>query len=803
MATSPGTRNETPSPGDKGRGIGRVVRACLFTALALVALVMAVPSTAHADFACNFTGDDSYELDAPGANGESIFPAVNQWEARERRADDLSDTRGLATGAVDLPKHASMYTLYELNGMRGLNWSSTQRGRGDASQTDARIDASGADDCSIVNFVNNTIANMVFDGTKLLTRTAISIKESASNPSPLRGLYDSRDSTVYTLKKHIFIPAVPVMIALTGFWVFGKWRQQQMREVWAGVGWAALTTIAVVTLLTGKNYDTVIAEADSGIAAVNEGIAKAALSGVSGNAQPPCDLPDVKHEGRGLRVSSCAMYDTLAFRPWALGQFGPGGVDCIFKNSEGTVSEGVCKAKDEDRCDWGQGSRCADLRVRQVISQSITNKDVYPDDGGNNGDKSSDFWKSKYKKDWYSIRQDVAGGLDRGDDAGTERDVYPVGFEEWAGKSAGTRIGLSFYSLIAAFIVGLMVIVLSALTLLWHAVTLILIIMLPLVATIGIHPSQQKLLKGWLTTFIHSFVLRAGFGIILTVLLVLYQMILPARISLGMQLLMLLLVTVAVVMMLKKLLAGNFSPQIAGGEDALGVGDMPGAVAGKAMPVAGVVGRAGVGTTKVTGRVAAKSTAYSARVMTGGAGMITRGVDNKFLNQRLQKGGWIGQNNSKRQQRKDAYQARVTQRDSYERTVAGPARQESQGEGGTAPETEGQTTPAPTAPTPRRTGRVSQSRPAAAPSPSAPSGTAANPPAPGVPAQPGPEGERTRPPADPAPAPRPAAPPQPQPGSRPRTQPPQPQPAPPQPPRVPPLPSQPSPPRDDDGRMPR
>ena len=107
--------------------------------------------------------------------------------------------------------------------------------------------------------------------------------------------------------------------------------------------------------------------------------------------------------------------------------------------------------------------------------------------------------------------------------------IYPVAFDEWAGKNAGNRVGLAFYSIIAALIVGLMVIVLSALTLLWHAVTLILVILLPLVATIGIHPSQQKLLKSWLETFIHSFVLRAGFGVILTVLLVLYQMILPAR----------------------------------------------------------------------------------------------------------------------------------------------------------------------------------------------------------------------------------------------------------------------------------
>lgn len=190
--------------------------------------------------------------------------------------------------------------------------------------------------------------------------------------------------------------------------------------------------------------------------------------------------------------------------------------------------------------------------------------------------------------------------------------------------------------LIAALIIGIMVIALSALTLLWHAVTLIMIIMLPLIATIGIHPSQQKLLKGWLQTFIHSFVLRAGFGVILTVLLVLYQMILPAKISLGMQLLMLLLVTVSVVMMLKKLLAGNFSPQIAGAQDALGVGDMANTVGGK---LAQYAPNAAAGVAKTTGRVAGRTAAGTAKVAKKGTLAAARTYDNKKNDGRWQKEG--------------------------------------------------------------------------------------------------------------------------------------------------------------------
>ncbi|WP_392893477.1 hypothetical protein [Streptomyces sp. LN699] len=652
-AKSRGTATQGATFRDRVKGAGRAARSGVFVILALIALTLAAPATASADFSCSFTGDDSYALDQPGANGEGWFPAVNQWEDEAQRAKNLNDTTGMVTGAVNMPRGADEYTMYELNGVRGMNWSGTQRDIGDASQTDDTTDFSGADNCEVMDFVNNGIANLVFDGTKILTRVAISIKELASNPRPLSGLYTGRDNVVETLKVKVLIPAVPVMIMLTGIWVFGKWRKGEMREAWSGVGWAALTTIAVVALLTGGNFRKVIDEADTGIAAANSYLSEAVLGGMADEMQPPCDLRS-DAPNRGLRISSCAMYDTMAFRPWALGQFGPGGTNCIFKTKDGgKVVNGTCQpASAATECDYGKGARCEDLRVRQMVSQSMTNIDV----------ANEASTRDKYKKDWYSVRQDMAGGKGSNQESeDPKKRVYPVAFDEWAGRDAGNRIGLAVYSLIAALIIGIMVIALSALTLLWHAVTLIMIIMLPLIATIGIHPSQQKLLKGWLQTFIHSFVLRAGFGVILTVLLVLYQMILPAKISLGMQLLMLLLVTVSVVMMLKKLLAGNFSPQIAGAQDALGVGDMANTVGGK---LAQYAPNAAAGVAKTTGRVAGRTAAGTAKVAKKGTLAAARTYDNKKNDGRWQKEGKLSTPPpSKREQRKTEYQTATVQKD--------------------------------------------------------------------------------------------------------------------------------------------
>lgn len=714
------------------RKAGAAVRAVLFVALTLMALTLAVPTAAHADFACDFTGDETYHQDAPGSNGESMFAAVNQWEKGGEQSTTLTDSKGMVTGAVKMPGSPDKYTIYEMNGMRGLNWSQTFKGRGDASERNGPV-GSGADDCSVMSYVNNGIANSIFDGTKIFTRAAISIKESASNPSPLAGLYEGRDSVVTTLKENVLRPAVPVMILLVGLWVFTKWRKGDMREVWAGISWSALTIVAVTAFLTGGNYDKVVSTADSYIARANSALTSTVLGGVSGEMQSPCDLADNAYN-RGLRVSSCAMYDTLAFRPWALGQFGDPGKNCIFKNDGGKIERGVCVPEDPNKtCEYGKGARCEDLRVRQLVAQSRTNFD--------------EFKKESVDKEmlrWVPIRREIAGGYDKGEDV-EDKHIYPVAFNDWAGANAGSRVGLAFYSVIAALIVGLMVIVLSGLTLLWHAVTLILVILLPLVATLGIHPSQQKLLKGWLETFVHSFVLRAGFGVILTVLLVLYQMILPAKVALGTQLLLLMLVTIAVVMMLKKLLAGNFSPQIAGGAgDALGIRDVATAGSDK---VLGKTPDALVGGAKASGRVAsgtAKGAAWAAdRWANKGRGRAA-----------LQKAGVLGQ--SKREQRQAAYQASQARR------------------GGRQPAPE-QQTPAEeekplTAPAPRKGRRVSGTGAQQAPQPTAPSEPRPAPAAQQPQPQPQPSAPRPRPVAPEqtaAPRPNPTPPPAPRPSASP------------------------------------
>ncbi|MGX5188405.1 hypothetical protein ACWKT5_38345 [Streptomyces avermitilis] len=698
--------------------IGAAVRAGLFVVLALVALTLAVPTSAYADFSCNFTGDESYQMDSPGSNGESIIPAVAQWQGES--AQNLSEDTGMVTGAVKMPiDKASNYTLYELNGMRGLNWSMTFKGKGNASQDNGTW-GSGADSCQVMAYVNNGIADTILNGTKVLTRFSISIKEMASNPSPFSGLYSGRDNVVTTLRENVLKPAVAVMILLVGLWVFTKWRKGDMREVWSGISWTALTVIAVTAFLTGNNYHQVVESADNYIAQANSAFTATVLAGASGEMQSPCDLPKGGKDDdgrRGLRLSSCAMYDTLVFRPWALGQFGDVGKTCIFKNKSGSISsDGVCAPQSVGTsCYWGKGARCEDLRVRQAAAQSWTNVDGQRD----HVDKF---------KEWQEVRKDIAVG-----EKAPDKSIYPVAFNDWAGKNSSNRVGIAFYSVVAAFIVGVMVLVLSALTLLWHAVTLILVMLLPLVATLGIHPSQQKLLKSWLETFIHSFVLRAGFGVILTVLLVLYQMILPARVALGTQLLMLLLVTVAVVMMLKKLLAGNFTPQVAGGEDALGIREGADATFNKAAVMAPGLAVAGA---RTTGRVAGNAAKGTGRA----AGSTVRGTAwavDKFANKgrgraALQKRGWLGQ--SKREQRQTAHQAAETARRSYESD--GPSAKEQSS--ASAPE-----------PAPRRGRRVSgSSGQQPAPQSSAPAEQR--------PAAPQPQPAAPRPmPSAPAPAPQP------------------------------------------------
>ncbi|GGV05388.1 hypothetical protein GCM10010260_48200 [Streptomyces filipinensis] len=630
---------------------GVAARAVLFVVLGVIALSLSTPQSANAMFgtsACDWVDQSiNQRADVPGAGGENIFPAVKQWDS----------SHGLISGAEPMPKTPADYTLYEIDGMRGLNWAATQQ-----SQDEARDGRDGdhADDCSIQNAISNTIAQAIFDISKFVSRAAISLKEIASNPSPLSALYEhtveGHDSVVDRLNNRVFKVAVPTMILLTGLWVFGKWRKGDMREVWSGVGWAAFVVIAVSAFLVDNNYTTVVQKADSGIAQGNAALAEAVLSSATGDISPPCALPSGVPR-RGMRISTCAMYDTLAFRPWAIGQFGDKGKTPIpWKDGDNHV-----------KCDLAK-TYCNDLRVRQVSVQSLNNFELYPD--GSKKQVTDKVMKDK-EHDYGWVRNYVAEN--------EPPDVY----EMWSGDKPGARISMGVYALVASLIVGIMVMVLSALTLLWHAVTLIMVILLPLIATIAIHPTQQKLLRGWWQTFVHSFVLRAGFGVILTILLLFYQLILPLPEPLGVQLLMLLLVTIAVVVLLKNLLSGKFTPQVAGADDALGIGAAAAASSGNLADKTGAVLKPKEGS---AGRVAGR--------MAGGAARI---VDRRLLRGKLQKSGVLDV--GERNQRKAAYQGTRLTNKNYKDTFGKKAKTQQE-----QPEEEGRT---PTQPAPRRTGRVS------------------------------------------------------------------------------------------------
>jgi hypothetical protein len=201
-------------------------------------------------------------------------------------------------------------------------------------------------------------------------------------------------------------------------------------------------------------------------------------------------------------------------------------------------------------------------------------------------------------------------------------------------------------------------------------------------------------------------------------------------------------------MLLKNLLSGKFSPQVAGAEDALGVGDAANATFNKAAAMApglavstartaGDVGR-------TTGRVAGTAAKGTARVtgkgLAGAFWAVDKRRNNGELRDKLQRGGWIGQ--SKREQRQAAYWAAKNSRGQEERPAEGNV-------GGTPPQDpEGQSPAAP-----RRTGRVSGSSGTQTPQP-APTPTPASPAPRPQPASPQPAPADPQPPASPAPRPR-------------------------------------------------
>src|SRR5690606_23696389 len=110
----------------------------------------------------------------------------------------------------------SDYTLWEVSEGRGLLWSYTPSAlTGDFKAGNPK--SSFDEQCSLMDAASTYIAQMLWEPSRFLGALTITVKQQASVEQPFAEFYDGRDSLVQHLRDSVFIPALVVAVALTGF----------------------------------------------------------------------------------------------------------------------------------------------------------------------------------------------------------------------------------------------------------------------------------------------------------------------------------------------------------------------------------------------------------------------------------------------------------------------------------------------------------------------------------------------------------------------------------------------------------
>jgi len=111
----------------------------------------------------------------------------------------------------------------------------------------------------------------------------------------------------------------------------------------------------------------------------------------------------------------------------------------------------------------------------------------------------------------------------------------------------------------------------ALMVLMWHGVSLVMNVLLPIVGAFAINPAARKLAEWWMREFVGAFALRFMYGIAITITIALFQstMNVPG-LALGLKLLLLFLMTAAVWTLIKEIRSGALTPTFGGDKATVG-----------------------------------------------------------------------------------------------------------------------------------------------------------------------------------------------------------------------------------------
>lgn len=347
---------------------------------------------------CSFTRPD-LTGESVGTGPESMFPARNFGQVKglppNASANSVPANSDQAGNFDRLGPNNSLdnYTLFEISGLRGLKFVNWQK------------NATGEEVCSIMPWVSVTSGNMVMSLNTYLLQGVIMLKEISQSGRPFEFLYNRTIPLIDALFNYLFLPAAALMFTIAGIGMIfrGVGSGRGFREAIGEAGGVAAVLIFGGLFFGGlsaaswsnpgtSGFFILGSTIDQGASAINSAIAETSftaleLTGEGSMCKAPQPVPAAPGQDAaftaaapGQRFSSCILAEGLAYRPWALGQFGAAGNKPIAGSEKVTRfgdprvggDQNKVKAKDDAA---GQGlpcynnyGGCTDMRT-YLISQ--------------------------------------------------------------------------------------------------------------------------------------------------------------------------------------------------------------------------------------------------------------------------------------------------------------------------------------------------------------------------------------------------------------------------------------------------
>jgi uncharacterized membrane protein YgcG len=388
-------------------------------------------------------------------------------------------------------------TLYDNYGVAGQFWA-----------------AHGLQCSDMTSLIGNNVAGMVFDAAKSVDRVTITVYQSAAGNNILTWLQNAVDGLISALGNAIFFPYLAPVVILGAIWLAwqGLIRKRATRTI-EGTLWMVVACVAAIALIgRPATFTGVGTTVSNGVTEVlNTAFSKLPAPANSNclpvqQGDPQAVAGDFAYTSGNALVDENAneLWAVLVCKPWLYGELGttqynPAGQPPTVVNTYGR------------QLLWAQA-----IAANETPSTALI----------------------QAKQATYT---GIATSMQQNDPA-----VYPL----FQGNQWTTRLEISFASMFAALVAGLLILLIALTLIVLKLGFLLLLVAGPFFLIIGIHPGFGRVVAiRWFEMLVGVLMKQVAIAIVLSVLLYCYSLIMgqsDAVLPWALKILMISLVTVAV-----------------------------------------------------------------------------------------------------------------------------------------------------------------------------------------------------------------------------------------------------------------